>query len=705
MKPMTRTLAVLFVALARAATAYEGFGSVTQGADDCPSGPPATYTVTSLANSGAGTLRDAVSANCRHIVFAVGGTIALTSDLLIQRSYLTIDGTTAPPPGVTVSVPNLRIALEASNSLGPMTDIIVHHLRFQGTGTPMEGNDLMEMDGSINPIRRVVMDHNTLVGSGDGSYDVYGEVSDVTVSWSIITGAIQGNHFSSETPPNRERISFHHNLYARLNERQTRMRYDNLQVDFVNNVVYGWGWFESGGRGMALPSDPGYHPTLNVEDNYYHFVPALPGGGDGDDALEFNSATHPGSIYFDGNVFPSAENDDISTSARITLPAYAEVTHYPASTLGDTVVPCAGTHFPTAAETALLQQISLAIGGSGGACTAGGPTLALGDATILEGNAGTSQASVGVSVSPAATTAVTVGWATANGTATSPSDYVAASGTLTIPAGGSASVSVAVNGDTAVESSETFVVNLAGAVGAAIGDGQGAITIANDDRVLELSHGSNVRRNLAAVGGVPHTEYLRFYQAPRSSYEIVLDEASGDLIPGLRLDRVGPDTTTVLQTAEAISGLGAARSLRWQNSTSSAVDTAFIRVSAGACGTACGADDRFRLRVYETTGSIPRFSTGTQATVVMLENSASDAVQGTVWFRNASGALLGSSTFDLPARRSLLLNAGSVPGVAGQSGSITVSHNGRYGTLVGKAVSFEPSTGYAFDTPMEPRRR
>jgi hypothetical protein len=37
------------------------------------------------------------------------------------------------------------------------------------------------------------------------------------------------------------------------------------------------------------------------------------------------------------------------------------------------------------------------------------------------------------------------------------------------------------------------------------------------------------------------------------------------------------------------------------------------------------------------------------------------------------------------------------------SGSITVAYDGRYGDLAGKAVGLEPATGFAFDTPLEPR--
>jgi hypothetical protein len=41
--------------------------------------------------------------------------------------------------------------------------------------------------------------------------------------------------------------------------------------------------------------------------------------------------------------------------------------------------------------------------------------------------------------------------------------------------------------------------------------------------------------------------------------------------------------------------------------------------------------------------------------------------------------------------------------VAGHAGTITVSHDGRYGDLAGKTVALEPSTGFSFDSPMEPR--
>jgi hypothetical protein len=110
------------------------------------------------------------------------------------------------------------------------------------------------------------------------------------------------------------------------------------------------------------------------------------------------------------------------------------------------------------------------------------PTLGITDVSVAEGNAGSSTATFTVTLSAAAAGAVTVNYATANGSATAGSDYAATSGTLTFSAGQtSKTVAVTINGDATVEPDETFSVNLSAASGATIADAQGAGTITNDD--------------------------------------------------------------------------------------------------------------------------------------------------------------------------------------------------------------------------------
>jgi hypothetical protein len=112
----------------------------------------------------------------------------------------------------------------------------------------------------------------------------------------------------------------------------------------------------------------------------------------------------------------------------------------------------------------------------------GPPSLSIGDVTVAEGHGGTKAATFTVALSTAVASPVTVGFATVNGTATAGSDYVAASGTLTFAAGETSKpLPVTVIGDTTVEPTETFTVDLSGATGATVADPQGVGTIANDD--------------------------------------------------------------------------------------------------------------------------------------------------------------------------------------------------------------------------------
>jgi len=107
--------------------------------------------------------------------------------------------------------------------------------------------------------------------------------------------------------------------------------------------------------------------------------------------------------------------------------------------------------------------------------------ISINDVTIAEGNSGTK--TVTFTVSRTGTSAFSVNYATADGTATAGSDYQATSGTLNFAAGqASQTVSVTINGDTTVEPDETFSVNLSAPTnGGVITDGQGIGTITNDD--------------------------------------------------------------------------------------------------------------------------------------------------------------------------------------------------------------------------------
>ncbi|TXI48178.1 MAG: autotransporter domain-containing protein [Lysobacter sp.] len=118
------------------------------------------------------------------------------------------------------------------------------------------------------------------------------------------------------------------------------------------------------------------------------------------------------------------------------------------------------------------------------------PVLSINDVTVTEGNSGITNATFTVSLNqPAGPGGVTFNIATANGTATAGSDYVAQNLTAqTIPAGSSTyTFTVQVNGDTQNEATETFFVNVTGILNADIADAQGVGTITNDDPLPSLS--------------------------------------------------------------------------------------------------------------------------------------------------------------------------------------------------------------------------
>jgi len=111
------------------------------------------------------------------------------------------------------------------------------------------------------------------------------------------------------------------------------------------------------------------------------------------------------------------------------------------------------------------------------------PLLTIADVSVTEGNNLTRLATFTVQLSKPSSSAVSYNIATANGTASAGSDYVARGlAGEAIPAGSTSRVfAVTINGDTMYEGDETFNVNVTNVVGATVSDGQAWGTIVNDD--------------------------------------------------------------------------------------------------------------------------------------------------------------------------------------------------------------------------------
>ncbi|MEO5802635.1 MAG: Calx-beta domain-containing protein, partial [Verrucomicrobiota bacterium] len=110
------------------------------------------------------------------------------------------------------------------------------------------------------------------------------------------------------------------------------------------------------------------------------------------------------------------------------------------------------------------------------------PSIFISDATVTEGNIGTTNINFVVSLVPVSGQIVTVNYSTANGSADSSSDYESASGTITFNPGQTNQIlGIVIRNDTTNELTETFFVNLTNQVNASIGDAQAVGTILNDD--------------------------------------------------------------------------------------------------------------------------------------------------------------------------------------------------------------------------------
>jgi Calx-beta domain len=117
------------------------------------------------------------------------------------------------------------------------------------------------------------------------------------------------------------------------------------------------------------------------------------------------------------------------------------------------------------------------------------PTLSVADASVGEGNGGTTTLPFQVTLSSKSTDTVSVKYGTADGTATSPADYAAATGTVTFAPGETQkTVTISVVGETVYEANETLTVTLTSPVNAKLADGQATGTITNDDTLATPGH-------------------------------------------------------------------------------------------------------------------------------------------------------------------------------------------------------------------------
>ncbi len=163
------------------------------------------------------------------------------------------------------------------------------------------------------------------------------------------------------------------------------------------------------------------------------------------------------------------------------------------------------------------------------------PTVSVADAETTEGNSGTKTLSFAVSLSAPSGRSVSVGYQTADGTATAPADYTAASGTVSFSVGSTAqSVDVSINGDTDLEEDQSFTLTLQNPVNVTIVTAQATGLILNDDVDGPVAGLTERPSNATCLAGDAPTEVtgidqvVAFPNLPAISQPVALRQAPGD---------------------------------------------------------------------------------------------------------------------------------------------------------------------------------
>lgn len=185
-------------------------------------------------------------------------------------------------------------------------------------------------------------------------------------------------------------------------------------------------------------------------------------------------------------------------------------------------------------------------------------TIDVADVTVAEGDtSGAVDVELTVSPAPAVGELVTVGFATADGTATA-SDYAPTSGTATFGPGGTATVRVTVHGDSSFENNETFFLNLSDARSnagtATIADAQGQILLVNDDSppVVSISGRSSVGEGNGGMTPVTYTVALRPPSGLPATVAYTTTDATASA-PGDYQAQAGTLTFVPGETAKAVT--------------------------------------------------------------------------------------------------------------------------------------------------------
>jgi fibronectin type 3 domain-containing protein len=262
----------------------EGFGKFTSGGRGGK-----VFIVTTLNDSGIGSLREAVEAKGpRIIVFEVSGNIVLKSRLNVGEGNLTIAGQTAPGDGITLQ--NFPIYINGKNN------IIIRFIRIRLGDLINEKNDALTIKGGSS---NIIVDHCSFSWGTDETATFYG-ITNGTIQNCIISEGLQDPHNSLGSIAGGNGMSLYKNIWSHFRIRMPSLSSNDPSgiIDLRNNVMYNW---DDG------PTRDGWNCTANIIGNYYKPGPHSKAKG-GSALLYFMRATvfdndpnKLGKFYLEGN--------------------------------------------------------------------------------------------------------------------------------------------------------------------------------------------------------------------------------------------------------------------------------------------------------------------------------------------------------------------------------------------------------------------
>lgn len=251
-----------FPVLANYAPAFPGAVGYGRNADGARgSNNREIYVVTNLNNSGAGSLRDAVSQANRIIVFNVSGVIDLNKEVLVFKDNQTVLFQTAPGDGIELY--NGRTSSTNANNL------IVRYMR---TGRQVSGSDNIDAGGAAYGHDQIY-DHCSFTWGTDECFSLNNDkqpkgLYNITLQNSILGQGCQNHSCGGLVQTSDEEgVTVFRNLFIDNKTRNFKVKGLN---QFVNNVIYNWG----NGAAYNMGGESSGHSNTVIENNYFIKGPA-----------------------------------------------------------------------------------------------------------------------------------------------------------------------------------------------------------------------------------------------------------------------------------------------------------------------------------------------------------------------------------------------------------------------------------------------